>query len=301
MLDPGFAAAAFSLAVAQRLGGSSAAGEALLRALVERRPREPEPLLHLARFLSSAGEPERALDAYELALGRFPTSLPLRVAFAQELAAWGRTADALQHLEIARRQLPREPRLGLLVGRTLASEGRLDAAAAQLSGAARGLAGAGRGEAWYWLMAVRRLANQSYFMLAIAEKIGRLIQTPIQPSPGSARNTSATAAARAAHRRRLRQYQRLASAAAVIGICAGGAWLLWPNARPTTADLAALPGDADGDGRVDMLDALIVGNGLERGVADRAWDINRDGVVDRADVRLIAFAAVSLERRESHP
>ena len=56
--------------------------------------------------------------------------------------------------------------------------------------------------------------------------------------------------------------------------------------------------DIDGNGRVDIIDALA----LARHIAadDRpqgTWDVNADGLVTRADVDMIAMAAVSLERR----
>ena len=156
VLAPDFAQAAFALATTKRRLGNVAAGEVVLRSLVERRPREPEPALLLARFLSAAGERERAHAAYAAAVEQFPDCVPLRVAFAQELIAWGSPGEAVVQLAAAREDAPDEPRLALLAGRTMAVELRLVEAAHALELAARGLHGAERAEAWFWLMNVRR-------------------------------------------------------------------------------------------------------------------------------------------------
>jgi predicted anti-sigma-YlaC factor YlaD len=62
--------------------------------------------------------------------------------------------------------------------------------------------------------------------------------------------------------------------------------------------LTNLPGaphasDVNGDGRLDILDAFAVARAVEKGDPLVEWDQNGDGVVDRADVDLLAFAAVS--------
>ena len=56
-------------------------------------------------------------------------------------------------------------------------------------------------------------------------------------------------------------------------------------------------GDFDGDGRVDILDAFALARHLESAHKPKdKWDMNGDGIVDRADVDRIAMAAVSLKR-----
>ena len=61
--------------------------------------------------------------------------------------------------------------------------------------------------------------------------------------------------------------------------------------RPQIAQLA----DIDRDGRIDMLDAYLVGRKIARHEPlDPAWDINGDGVVDQKDVDLIAHLAVQV-------
>jgi hypothetical protein len=53
--------------------------------------------------------------------------------------------------------------------------------------------------------------------------------------------------------------------------------------------------DIDNNGRVDILDAFRLARHIEAGDrAERGWDLNGDGRVDRADVDAVAFAAVRL-------
>jgi hypothetical protein len=60
--------------------------------------------------------------------------------------------------------------------------------------------------------------------------------------------------------------------------------------EPARANLAR-------DGRVDILDALILAERLQSGpVRDLGWDANGDGVVDERDVRAIAVQAVRLDK-----
>jgi len=66
--------------------------------------------------------------------------------------------------------------------------------------------------------------------------------------------------------------------------------------RPGASPLAMV-GDANGDGRVDILDALVVARGISRyEQLPAAWDVNGDGVVDQKDVDLIAQMAVSVSK-----
>lgn len=102
----------------------------------------------------------------------------------------------------------------------------------------------------------------------------------------------ATARRRLEQRRRARYVGRGAGALASAAALGLAAWALWPTHRTVTPSLLA--GDADGSGVVDMLDALIVANGVRDGSAARAWDINGDGAVTRADVDLVAMSAVRL-------
>ncbi|MBP7933441.1 MAG: hypothetical protein KA354_02225 [Phycisphaerae bacterium] len=67
-----------------------------------------------------------------------------------------------------------------------------------------------------------------------------------------------------------------------------------PSGPPVTVAQADRE-DVNGDGRVDILDALTLAKGIDRGVLGQAaWDMNRDGVLDRRDVDLVAYRAVRL-------
>jgi hypothetical protein len=90
-----------------------------------------------------------------------------------------------------------------------------------------------------------------------------------------------------------------AAAAAVLLVV----WTAAPHRRPPVertaapAPVAASPrGDYDRDGRVNILDAFALARRIESGgAADRAWDLNGDGAVDRLDVDSIAVAAVRID------
>jgi hypothetical protein len=71
--------------------------------------------------------------------------------------------------------------------------------------------------------------------------------------------------------------------------------------RQTVADNAAAMstpvGDANGDGRVDIRDALALARRIETGPVQPTFreDVNGDRVIDRKDVDAIAMMAVSLQ------
>ena len=55
--------------------------------------------------------------------------------------------------------------------------------------------------------------------------------------------------------------------------------------------------DIDRNGRVDILDAFKLARQIETaGTTEQAWDVNHDGLVDRHDVDMVAFAAVRLDK-----
>ena len=68
------------------------------------------------------------------------------------------------------------------------------------------------------------------------------------------------------------------------------------SARPPgAASASAGPGDINGDGYVDVLDAYLLQRRIEAaGDLDAQWDFTRDGRIDRADVNAIATVAVKL-------
>jgi hypothetical protein len=53
--------------------------------------------------------------------------------------------------------------------------------------------------------------------------------------------------------------------------------------------------DIDGNGNVDMVDALRLARAVKRGGAlDAGWDVNGDGRVDRHDTDAVAMRAVAI-------
>ena len=82
----------------------------------------------------------------------------------------------------------------------------------------------------------------------------------------------------------------------------------WMSAAACFAALALLAGslinaprferaDVDRNGRVDILDAFALARRIQQGTAG-GFDLNRDGVVDKLDIDLVAAQAVRL-RKES--
>ena len=95
-------------------------------------------------------------------------------------------------------------------------------------------------------------------------------------------------------RRRIRRWGQVGAVAALV------LFLVWFGDAPRRSSLspavtAAGIEDIDRDGRVNILDAFALAREIDRGTSlSRNWDVNRDGMVDRADVDEIAAAAVSL-------
>jgi hypothetical protein len=55
--------------------------------------------------------------------------------------------------------------------------------------------------------------------------------------------------------------------------------------------------DIDRNGRVDILDAFKLARHIEtNSPAEKAWDVNGDGRIDRSDVDIVAHAAVRLDK-----
>ena len=91
---------------------------------------------------------------------------------------------------------------------------------------------------------------------------------------------------------------RIAAAAAVIILAFS--LDLTKQPEPTTDSLTlskAQTVDIDRNGRVDILDAFKLARHIESaGRIEAGWDFNGDGLVDRHDVDMVAFAAVQLDK-----
>lgn len=86
------------------------------------------------------------------------------------------------------------------------------------------------------------------------------------------------------------------AAGLLLALTLGGGFAGGDDATPAVAR-AAIHGDVNRDGAVDVIDAMALARDLERGpVTAAAWDLNRDGVVDQSDVEWIASHVVALDR-----
>ncbi len=95
---------------------------------------------------------------------------------------------------------------------------------------------------------------------------------------------------------------RIAAAAAVIIFAFS--LNLTEKPGPTTSQsnlVEAQAIDIDRNGRVDILDAFKLARHIESANAEKKWDINGDGFVNRKDVDLVASAAVSLPLQKQGP
>lgn len=103
-------------------------------------------------------------------------------------------------------------------------------------------------------------------------------------------------------RRRRRLVLRWAlppAAAAALILWFVGSPFIAPDVGPRSMEVASTQ-DIDGNGRVDILDALALARSIQTDrTADQPWDFNGDGVIDHHDVDTVAQAAVSLDKGES--
>ncbi len=115
-------------------------------------------------------------------------------------------------------------------------------------------------------------------------------------------------AARGRRRALVRRVLTGGGIAAAVALAAGGVlWIMGagvfgPRGGKTIV-AAAVTGDVNGDGVVDIADALLLARQLDARQLDdgasaagrtRQLDMNGDGSIDRADVDAIAYAAVDL-------
>jgi hypothetical protein len=156
--------------VRRRLGAGSDPARAL-RECVEARGADPDARLLLARFLADSGDETGARAVYEGALSRFPDSVQLRVAYAQDLLGWGDAPTARKHLETVHRRHPQDARLAFLAGRARVAAGQPDEAVAPLLRACRSLQGGERAEAQFWLLSAYREQGSHEEALELADAL----------------------------------------------------------------------------------------------------------------------------------
>jgi len=83
--------------------------------------------------------------------------------------------------------------------------------------------------------------------------------------------------------------------AAMLLIAAGVQFTLARRPLSNSVTAPRLAADVDADGRVDIVDAMVLAAGV-RGAGSGGRDINGDGVVDQRDVDAVAQLAVRLDR-----
>ena len=106
------------------------------------------------------------------------------------------------------------------------------------------------------------------------------------------RERAAVGASRRMALRRLTRWGLVAAAGLAVGVSLTVklGWL----GRPPTVAVARAAEDVNGDGVVDILDALALERAIEGRNPAQKWDLNGDGAVNKADVDRIAMAAVRL-------
>lgn len=126
--------------------------------------------------------------------------------------------------------------------------------------------------------------------------------------PGSVPADIDRAVAEAARRHLARPTRRLwwlrwtvpaTAAAAIVLACVW--WFSRSDAphaeRPLASQAVVAVEDIDQNGTVNILDAFVLAKRIEAGwPAEKPWDLNGDGVVNRADVDAVALAAVRLNK-----
>ena len=132
----------------------------------------------------------------------------------------------------------------------------------------------------------------------LVEALGGLYRRDI-PVPADV-DRAVLGEARAAYLRRRRFWVARRAGAAAAAVAAAVAVVVYVyverdrgTPRPVAVRQAAVAGDVDGSGRVDILDAFLLARKVEGGTAATPGeDVNGDGVVDRADVERVAALAV---------
>lgn len=133
----------------------------------------------------------------------------------------------------------------------------------------------------------------------------RALHPPV-PLPAHIDEAVLSHARRAATRR---TWQRRVLIAAPLAAAAGltiAVWVAWPgkavrslrvpppSVASERAPQAPLAGDLNHDGTIDMLDALVLAQRIQRATPAPGDDQNKDGVIDTRDIDTLAMLAVDL-------
>jgi len=124
----------------------------------------------------------------------------------------------------------------------------------------------------------------------------RELEVPISVAP-LRDNTVLTDAERVLARRRVfaNRKMHVLVAAAVLALVGAGVWIATRPAS-TAGDSKRLAADVDADGRVDIVDAMVLAADVRAGRRGAGADVNGDGVIDERDVEAVAHLAVRVNR-----
>ena len=128
----------------------------------------------------------------------------------------------------------------------------------------------------------------------LRSELTRLYDGGVRPSPTIDQAILNGARAHLASRRRFRLLLPLGGAAAAAALVFGV--VLWD--RLAAKQVAGRVEDINGDGVVDIRDAMALQRGLDKGQI-KGGDVNRDGVTDRRDVDAVAMVAVRMKPGDS--
>lgn len=138
--------------------------------------------------------------------------------------------------------------------------------------------------------------------LRVSEKLSEDLKALFRPPQADLTAADRAIMDQAAQRlllvRRGRRFFWPAAAAAAILL---GIFLLqhWDPGRqiPSSKPILSAAQDVDQNGSVDILDAFQLAKRVQSSSAsDARWDLNQDGVIDHADVDMIAQTAVTLRK-----
>jgi hypothetical protein len=94
--------------------------------------------------------------------------------------------------------------------------------------------------------------------------------------------------------RRWRPIYRIAASTAAAAVVLLAVTLALHRSQPRPAPVAANPRDLNGDGTVDIRDALYLAQHVASKQTRAEWDFDGSGQVDRKDADAIAISAVKL-------